>query len=217
MPSSPSLHPTPTPLHPTLLTPSYPLPRPSSNQPSYFPFFRQTLEGGDGDGDAPVSKSLHDLTAASNRNGEELDDERQLRMLQQDLHGDRGDAARWGIGEVSVRYGVDSVLSGAWVSKLVRLVIPGYAGYLPGYRTECSSRIFAEKGETLPDGESARYPFTCLKNINGVLVRAYSVYSAVPGCQIWSCWSYLSMYPGNTRVSSRPPGRWVHTQVHTWL
>lgn len=43
------------------------------------------------------AKSLHDLAAKANRDGEELDDERQLRMLQRELQGDRGDAARWGI------------------------------------------------------------------------------------------------------------------------
>lgn len=62
----------------------------------------QTLEGGDGDGDAPAAKSLQDLTSSSKKNTEELDDERQYRMLQQDLHGDRGEAARWGTGEVRV-------------------------------------------------------------------------------------------------------------------
>lgn len=31
------------------------------------------------------------------KDGEELDDERQLRMLQRELQGDRGDAARWGM------------------------------------------------------------------------------------------------------------------------
>lgn len=60
----------------------------------------QSLEGGDGDGDTPAAKSLHDLAANSNRGGEELDDERQLRMLQKELQGDKGDAARWGTGDV---------------------------------------------------------------------------------------------------------------------
>ena len=64
-------------------------------------FTSQTLEGGDGDAGAPAAKSLQDLTSASKKNTEELDDERQYRMLQQDLHGDRGEAARWGTGEVS--------------------------------------------------------------------------------------------------------------------
>ncbi|CAM9368398.1 unnamed protein product [Ectocarpus sp. 4 AP-2014] len=59
----------------------------------------ETLEGGDGDGDAPVPKSLQDLSSSSQKNKDELDDERQYRMLQQDLHGVRGEAARWGTGE----------------------------------------------------------------------------------------------------------------------
>ncbi|CBJ28915.1 conserved unknown protein [Ectocarpus siliculosus] len=61
----------------------------------------ETLEGGDGDGDAPVAKSLQDLSSSSQKNTDELDDERQYRMLQQDLHGVRGEAARWGTGEGS--------------------------------------------------------------------------------------------------------------------
>lgn len=64
----------------------------------------QSLEGGDGDGDTPAAKSLHDLAANSNRAGEELDDERQLRMLQKELQGDKGDAARWGTGDVRARF-----------------------------------------------------------------------------------------------------------------
>lgn len=67
--------------------------------------FVQTLEGGDGDGDAPVAKSLQDLSSLSQKNTDELDDERQYRMLQQDLHGVRGEATRWGTGEVSSRGG----------------------------------------------------------------------------------------------------------------
>eukprot|EP00903_Cladosiphon_okamuranus_P011700 g11004.t2 len=67
----------------------------------------ETLEDGDGDGDAPAAKSLQDLTSSSQKNSEELDDERQYRMLQQDLHGDRGEAVRWGTGE-----GVDSEPTG---------------------------------------------------------------------------------------------------------
>ncbi|CAM9914968.1 unnamed protein product [Ectocarpus fasciculatus] len=59
----------------------------------------ETLEGGDGDGDGPVAKSLQDLSSSSQKNTDDLDDERQYRMLQQDLHGVRGEAARWGTGE----------------------------------------------------------------------------------------------------------------------
>lgn len=60
----------------------------------------QTLEG-DGDGDVfSGKKTLGDLSAAKNKDGEELDDERQLLMLQKELQGDRGDAARWGVAEV---------------------------------------------------------------------------------------------------------------------
>lgn len=82
-----------------LLSSPGPNPR-NNNNNNPRPTGRQTLEGGDGDGDAPAAKSLQDLTKSSNRNTEDLDDERQYRMLQQDLLGDRGEAARWGTGEV---------------------------------------------------------------------------------------------------------------------
>lgn len=46
-------------------------------------------------------KTLGDLSEARKKDGEELDDERQLMMLQRELQGDRGNAARWGVGEVT--------------------------------------------------------------------------------------------------------------------
>lgn len=59
----------------------------------------QTLDAGDGEGD-PLSgaRSLHDLTSSSQRDGEDLDEQRQLRMLQRDLQGGSGDATLWAPG-----------------------------------------------------------------------------------------------------------------------